>query len=131
MTPVFWNLSNHASTGNWSEQQKAAARAWGDPGPRTIRDVPFPAVDPEAGPAAIHRMAEDLSGRLIASGARPGDPILVMGEFSLAFELVGLLKAAGLVPLTATSAREATETLLPDGSVELRHCFRFVQFRPY
>jgi len=130
MPAVFWNLSNHASNRSWSEAQVAAARVWGG-SPRLIRDVPFPLVDPESSREEVLRLAEVVRRSLLEAGALPGDPALVMGEFSLVHALVSLLQAEGLVPLTATTRRDATEELRPDGSVVMTHSFCFVRFRPY
>lgn len=130
MNTVFWNLTNHASGRVWSDDQTRTACRW-EGIDREIRDFPFPSVPPEADRQAILRMGTDIVRSLIDLGAQRGDPVLVMGEFSLVHCLVNLLQAKGLVPLTATSRREAVETLQPDGSVTMAHRFRFVRFRPY
>jgi hypothetical protein len=127
---IFWNLSNHRLADAWSPAQAEAARVW--EGLRLEpRDFPFPPVDPEAKSEAVQALAEATLRGLEATGARPGEPVLVMGEFTLAFELVGRLAQRGLVPVTATTRRDATQQLQPDGSVSMVHQFRFVRFRRY
>ena len=128
--PTFWNLSNHSVHSAWTPAQKAAAEAWGGES-RILREIPFPAVDPEADHQAVGELAERVMGALLEAGARPGDPIMVMGEFTLTHALVLRLKAAGLVPVTATTHREATERRQGDGSLVIQHTFRFVRFRQY
>ena len=128
--PTFWNLSNHSVQSAWTPTQKAAAEAWGGE-IQSLREIPFPAVDPEADPQAVAELAERVMVALREAGARPGDPIMVMGEFTLTHALVLRLKAAGLVPVTATTRREATERRQDDGSLVIQHTFRFVRFRAY
>ncbi len=128
---TFWNVSNHGLDAAWSPAQRAAAQAWAGDGVLALREIPFPAVDPQADTAEVAALAEATVRALEAAGARPGEPVLVMGEFTLAFALVALLKARGLVPVTATTHREASEELRPDGTVAMTHRFRFVRFRRY
>ena len=128
--PTFWNLSNHSLQSAWTPDQKAAAEAWGGV-PRTLHEIPFPAVDPVAGPEAVARLADQVMETLQEAGARSGDPLMVMGEFTLTHALVLRLKAAGMVPLASTTRREAVERLQEDGSLTIQHTFRFVGFRAY
>ena len=49
MSPAtFWNLSNHAQGDSWTEEQGAAAAAWGGRVSNRLVDVPLPQVDPAA-----------------------------------------------------------------------------------
>lgn len=130
MSPSFWNLSNHAVATSWSMDQITAAIRWGGVS-RILREFPFPAVDPESDGEAIRAKAAALVTSMREQGARAGDPVMVMGEFTLVHALVMRLKAVGLVPLAATTVRKVEERLLPDGSLELQHSFRFVRFRTY
>lgn len=127
---VFWNLSNHCVAEAWSPSQLAAAGNW-EGLELEPRDFPFPAVDPEAAPEAVKGLAETTLEGLEAAGARPGEPVLVMGEFTLTFHMVRRLAQRGLVPITATTRRDATQQVQPDGTVSLVHHFRFVRFRRY
>ena len=128
--PTFWNLSNHGLRTAWTPDQKASAEIWGGVA-RTLQEIPFPAVDPEAGPEAVAHLADQVLDALRQAGARPGDPLMVMGEFTLTHALVLRLKAAGMVPLASTTRREAVERLQEDGTLTIQHTFRFVGFRAY
>ena len=88
-------------------------------------------MDPQAPVEAVVALAERTLADLLAAGAQPGEPILVMGEFTLVVALVPRLQARGLIPLATTTLRASEETTQPDGSVTKRQCFRFVAFRPY
>ncbi|PIE72265.1 MAG: hypothetical protein CSA20_08755 [Deltaproteobacteria bacterium] len=62
---------------------------------------------------------------------RPGDIVLVQGDFGAVYLMVVFLKEIGCVPVYATTRRKAVERLLDDGTVELSHSFRHVRFRKY
>jgi len=129
---LFWNLSNHPWDVSWSRSQKKAAMGWAGPGVHLQpRDHPFPPVDPGADLAGILALAGHTVDAIKAAGGRPGEPILVQGEFSLVLALVPWLQEEGLVPLCATSRRVAHEELRPDGTVLRSNIFQFVQFRRY
>ncbi|ACJ00845.1 TM1812 family CRISPR-associated protein [Rhodospirillum centenum] len=117
-SPLFLNLSNHPSA-EWEATQREAARKLAP----EIRDLPFPAVPPEADDAAISQIARDL-----AKQVPPGTThAMIQGEFTLAFALVRELYRDGVVCLAATTDREMETE--PDGS--RRYRFRFVRFRAY
>lgn len=63
--------------------------------------------------------------------ARPGDFLLVQGDFGATWLMVRFALAAGLVPVYSTTRRAAAEELQPDGSVRLIHRFQHVRFRRY
>lgn len=128
---TFWNLSNHATAESWTTAQVEAAEAWGGGGPNRVVDFPFPPVDPHCDAESVLALAGLTLARLREAGAEPGEAVMVMGEFTLVCTLVPMLQAAGLVPVVATSHREASATIEPDGSVRQEHQFRFVRFRPY
>ena len=127
---TFWNLSNHPIALSWAATQCEAARAW-DGLRLEPRDFPFPPVDPAADAQEVLVQGEAALEALIGAGARAGEPVLVMGEFTLVFQMVKGLLRRGLVPVTATTHREATQELLADGSVGMVHRFRFMRFRRY
>lgn len=63
--------------------------------------------------------------------SKPGDFVLVQGDFGACHWIVQAAFALGLVPIYATTRREAVENHLPDGTVQLTHQFRHVIFRKY
>jgi hypothetical protein len=63
--------------------------------------------------------------------ARPGDFLLVQGDFGATWLMVRFALASGLVPVYSTTRRAATEEVQPDGSVRLTHRFQHVRFRRY
>lgn len=131
MVKTFWNLSNHPIASSWSSEQQAAARQWHDADELELRDFPFPNVDPIATKTEVQELADSTVSALLEAGALAGEPVMVMGEFTLAFALVERLKAAGIIPVTASTEREAREECLPDGRRRMEHFFRFVAFRAY
>lgn len=119
---LFVNISNHPSD-LWCREQKDAALALC----AALSDLPFPAVPPEATKAHVAAMASDVAGRLRSLAAGRRVVAHVMGEMSLTFALVSLLKAEG-VTCVASSTERAVE-VLPDG--RKASSFRFVLFREY
>ncbi len=63
--------------------------------------------------------------------ARTDDFILIQGDFGATWLMVQFAMQHGLVPVYATTRREATETRLPDGTTQITHHFRHVMFRRY
>lgn len=123
MSRTFINLTNHPS-GLWSDEQLDSARQYG-----TIVDMPFPAVDPAAGPAEIALTAASCLEKIRAYE----DPtVLVQGEFTLVFNIVERLKAEGIRALAACSEREVVESKAEDGAATRKSVvFRFRRFREY
>ncbi len=115
-----------------SESQKADARStWGigrflSP-PHEIQALwsQIPADLAEIRPCLIPVM-DWLSGL-----ARPGDLVLIQGDFGATHLMVGHALTLGLIPVYATTVREATEEKQPDGSIRMEHRFRFRRFRVY
>lgn len=67
----------------------------------------------------------------LAYSAKPGDFVLIQGDFGACYNLVRFAFARALVPIYSTTARKATESLGPDGSVKVTHEFMHVKFRRY
>jgi CRISPR-associated protein Csx16 len=119
--PVFVNLSNHPS-GEWSAAQRLAAIELAP----EIGDWPFPEVPPEADPADVTTLADNVVVRLFCE--IPGTThAMVQGEFTLAFEIVRRLQARGVTCLAATTERVVAEA--DEG--RKTSTFRFVRFRAY
>lgn len=60
-----------------------------------------------------------------------GDLVLIQGDFGATYLMVNHAFSLGLVPVYATTQRQAREEKMPDGSVRMSHVFRFKRFRIY
>lgn len=67
----------------------------------------------------------------LAEHARPGDYVLIQGDFGATYLMVGFALEEGFAPVYSTTSREAVEEHQPDGSVRMTHRFRHVRFRGY
>ncbi len=121
LRPLFINLSNHPSS-TWQPTQLAAAGAYGD-----IIDMPFPTVDTHCDAAMIDHLASKYVLDIINRGAPEDITVHVMGEMTLTFRIVELLKAQGIRCVASTTERIVTN--LSDNKKETQ--FAFVQFREY
>jgi hypothetical protein len=63
--------------------------------------------------------------------AKFGDVVLIQGDFGACYLMVCFAFESGLVPVYATTERQATEELLEDGTIRLVHTFRHRRFRQY
>jgi hypothetical protein len=67
----------------------------------------------------------------IGQYARPGDRVLIQGDFGLTYLLVDFCRQQGLTPIYATTERSVSETVNDDGSVTKKSTFRHKRFREY
>jgi CRISPR-associated protein, TM1812 family len=118
---LFINLSNHPSS-TWQSAQLEAAKQYGE-----IIDIDFPAVDALCMPESVDQLANQYALDIINRGAPTCITAHVMGEMTLTFRIVELLKAQGIRCVASTTERIVTD--LPDGRKETQ--FAFVQFREY
>ncbi|HHO49135.1 MAG TPA: hypothetical protein ENN06_11920 [Desulfobacteraceae bacterium] len=63
--------------------------------------------------------------------ARPGDYVLVQGDFGACCLVSRHTQSLGCIPIYSTTFRQAEEQHLPDGRVQLTHTFSHVRFRRY
>ncbi|HAY20616.1 MAG TPA: hypothetical protein DCY27_00280, partial [Desulfobacterales bacterium] len=63
--------------------------------------------------------------------ATPGDYVLIQGDFGATYLMVRFALEHGLIPVYATTSRQALEEHLPDGTVKLLHYFQHQMFRRY
>ena len=63
--------------------------------------------------------------------ASPGDFILIQGDFGATYLMVKFAFEQSLVPVYATTKRNAVEKRLDDGSIKMEHIFNFCRFRKY
>jgi hypothetical protein len=80
-------------------------------------------------PALSHHL-EPLR-RWLAGQARPGDYVLIQGDFGATYLMVRFTLSQNLIPIYATTRREAVEEHQPDGSVKMVHRFQHQGFRRY
>lgn len=118
---LFINLSNHPSS-TWQPAQLAAAKQYGE-----IIDIDFPAVDALYEPEMVDHLANQHAQDIINRGAPTCITAHVMGEMTLTFRIVELLKAQGIRCVASTTERIVTD--LTDNRKETQ--FSFVQFREY
>ena len=118
---LFVNLSNHPSS-TWQPAQLEAAKQYGE-----IIDIGFPAVDALCMPERVDQLANQYALDIINMGAPTYLTAHVMGEMTLTFRIVDLLKAQGIRCVASTTERIVTD--LPDNRKETQ--FTFVQFREY
>ena len=120
---MLLNLTNHPVR-HWSaEQLRCAIQRWG-----TVRDLPFPQVDPLWKEREILQTAHHLVRTV--HKLHP-DAVLCQGELTLTLTVVSLLQRSGIPVYAATSNRQVTELSQPDGSLQKRVVYRFVSFRRY
>ncbi len=67
----------------------------------------------------------------LENSVRPGDYLLVQGEHGATCLVAHHARQRGIVPIYATTRRQAEEQRLADGSVRLVHTVRHVRFREY
>ena len=116
------NLSNHPSD-KWSEAQTAAAiEQFGE-----IVDLPFPQIEPDATKADITKIAQDYLTQVQQIGQPNDTAIHIMGEMTLTYHLVALLKDAGYHCYASTTVREVYEQEPCKKTV----IFQVVNFREY
>jgi hypothetical protein len=126
--PALLLLFNHCLT----EAQKTDARA-----SLGVDRILLPPPEISRRWAEIPPDAEDLASHLapvsawLGNAARPGDFVLIQGEFGATFLMVNEAIRLGLVPVYSTTIRQAVEQHLPDGQVKISHIFSHVRYRKY
>ncbi len=128
MSPTLILLFNHTLT----EMQAADARA-----SLGVGRIIEPPEDIAMAWAQVPPELDDLTEYLapvfawLASVARPGDLVLIQGEFGATCLAAREACRRNLIPVYSTTRREAREEHLPDGRVEIRHVFAHVRYRRY
>ena len=120
---MLLNLSNHPSA-TWSpEQLGAAQRDYGQ-----VLDMPFPAVPPQADLDEVRLLSEKTYAAVRRLAAQhPTLTVHLMGEMTLVYQLLDMLRNSGIPCVASTSERIVREEA--DGRKVSQ--FRFVRFRPY
>ncbi|MDP2105478.1 MAG: CRISPR-associated protein Csx20 [Desulfobulbaceae bacterium] len=128
-SPALFLLFNHRLT----RVQETDARA-----SLGIRQIVAPPEAVQHLWSAVPPEAESLGEYLapvvawLAAQARPGDFVLIQGEFGATCALVSEAFRLGLAPVYSTTRREAVEEHDADnGRVHIRHTFSHVRYRKY
>lgn len=119
--PMLVNLSNHPYA-EWSEEQKEAAKAYGE-----CRDILFPAIPADADSAEIASMAERYIEEILDQNKRNEVTVHVMGEMAFTHYVVSGLLDSGIPCICSTSERLVCGG--DDGEKIVR--FQFKRFREY
>lgn len=123
MSVVFINYSNHPME-LWDEMQLLKAREMGD----SLVDIPFPKVSPTMSHEEILKFAESEVKRIKYATVNFDKVIVhIMGEHTLVYNVIRLLKLEGVRCVASTTER-VTE-ILPSG--EKISKFNFITFREY
>lgn len=115
------NLSNHPSQ-YWGNRQMEAARCYGD-----VVDLPFPVVAPDADSQELQILAQDCVQKILSLDKGNRITVHIMGEMTLSFIVVKLLKEKGIRCVASTTERKTTYN---DDGAKLSE-FSFVKFREY
>ena len=115
------NLTNHPYA-EWGEQQRKAARCYGE-----CVDMAFPMVPPEADEREVGLLADSYFDRIIQLGDSAAMTVHIMGEQTFCYALISKLLRAGVSCVASCTARDVT--VLEDGSKQVR--FHFSRFRTY
>ena len=115
------NFSNHPSE-YWGQKQLAAAQEYGE-----IKDIPFPVVSPEANYNEIQDLASQYVDEILSYSNEHHITVHVMGEMTLSFLVVSLLKEKGIECVASTTDRNA-EYISDNKKIS---DFQFVRFRKY
>lgn len=127
------NLSNHPTAMWLPEQTEAAHRAYGE-----VFDLPFPVVPADANETDIQTIAQEYLKKVqtiaqeylnkVQTFSPSAEAVVhIMGEMTLTYALVCLLKQAGYTCVASTSVREVYE----EEPGKKTAVFRFVRFRKY
>ena len=127
------NLSNHPTAMWLPEQTEAAHSAYGE-----VFDLPFPTVPADADEADIQTIAQEYLKKVqtiaqeylnkVQTFSPSAEAVVhIMGEMTLTYALVCLLKQAGYTCVASTSVREVYE----EEPGKKTAVFRFVRFRKY
>lgn len=117
------NLSNHPTAMWLLEQLSAAHSAYGE-----VIDLPFPAVPADANEANIQTIAQEYLNKVQTIAQDSAEAVVhIMGEMTLTYALICLLKQAGYTCVASTSVREVYE----EEPGKKTAVFRFVRFRKY
>ena len=116
---MLLNLSNHPSSQWPQNQMDAAIKQYG-----SVKDLPFPNIDPNLSPDEIQYLAKDYEAKI-----RKINPtaVHIMGELTFTHALISKLKSTGIQCIASTTDRI---TIIDEKGNKIS-TFKFVQFREY
>lgn len=126
--PAVIVLMNHDLTDRQSRVAHELAGEGGIVSPSPDLQNLWRQVPPEVDGVSAHF---DPIRKWLGEVGRPGDYVLIQGDFGAAFLMVRHAFSLGMLPVYATSRRETVEKTLEDGSVRQERIFRHVRFRKY
>lgn len=116
------NLSNHPHQ-NWPQNQyNSAVDHYG-----SIIDMPFPSIEPDASLDQVRLLAEKYYGKIRKVSSKEIVTVHLMGESTFCFQLLLMLKDAG-IPCVASTTKRVVEVNDKGQKVS---SFVFYQFRHY
>jgi ABC-type histidine transport system ATPase subunit len=121
-TSVFINFTNHYPSSQWEESQQSAAAAYG-----TIKDLPFPNVQPNASEEEIEGLVDEYVQKMKDLAGNAKLTVLVMGEMTFAFAMINRLKKMGIDCVATTTERN----VIAEEGGKKTAVFKFVRFRKY
>lgn len=126
---MFINLSNHPSK-YWNQSQYQAATQYGD-----IVDLMFPQIDPTASTHDVNEIVIEYFNKIEEIRKKNHletneVTIMVSGEFTFTYLIVGMLKENNYRPVCACTKRETIENNENGITIKVAK-FAFVQFREY
>jgi len=117
---TFINFSN-LHTNKWADEMLYRAKEMSPSG--EVLNIAFPAVSPELTKAQVDEMADACMEKLLANNPAV---VFCQGDFSLCFEVVARLKAAGVTAVTSCNQR-----IISNKDGKTISGFQFVQFREF
>jgi hypothetical protein len=128
MNPKLFILFNHqiAVDQQTDARSSLAVSSFVEP-PQPIRSL-WKDVPPDL--PAIQKYLTPVK-RWLSEQAKPGDYLLVQGDFGATYLMVCFAFKRGIVPVYSTTERQVSEDRLADGTVKATHAFRHRCFRTY
>ena len=81
-------------------------------------------------PVSIKNILDPIK-KWLASSAKPLDYVLIQGDFGASYLLIQFAFSHDLIPIYSTTARQAVESMQPDGRMKVEHLFKHQIFRRY
>jgi hypothetical protein len=126
--PDLFLLFNHLLTDSQADQARQELGVENITVPPDDISSCWANIPPE--PASIRNVLEPVFS-WIDTNISAGDYLLVQGDFGACYLVLEHISNCEIVPVYATTRREAVEQRMDDNTVRLTHTFRHVRFRIY